>query len=263
MEFKVTKINDEITKQANKHYTSAFQQALMNKAMLRLEVDNLLSSKNLLNREQEEEDRETLEKEIKLLEIQLKSAQLNGQRMTKAEGRQIAIDIRNKRRELNSIGASRGDMYDQTAEKQAENERIQYMVYATCLNPETGRRFWDSYEDFKLEKNTELVTGAFKAFYLEVANINLDAVSETYENKWLRRAGFLSESGKLIDLEGRLVDEEGRLINEEGRFVDQNGNLVDRYGNRVDENGELQIEDGWDFDSDTKTPQTESAETVV
>lgn len=245
MDFKIAKINSEISAEAQKYYTIAFQKALSNKSPLKIEVDNYLSSRGLLNAEQEEKDREKLDREIKDLEKVLRSAQLNGQKMTPREGRDIAILIRQKRRELSDIGTSRSNMYDQTAEKQGENERIQYLVYATCIDNKSGRRYWDSFDDFKNETNSDSITSAFKKFYSEIGNINLDTIADTYENKWLKRMKFADPEGNLVDEKGRRVDEDGRLVNKDGRFIDEDGDFVDKYGNKVNEAGELLMRDEW------------------
>ena len=170
----------------------------------------------------------------------------DGSRMTKEDGKLIAFKMRDLRTELNGIGRDRSECYSNCAERQAENEQMQYFIYA-CTRKSDGSHAWTSFEEYKeYDPSSELSNQAATCFLSNVMGLDEDVDGQFYENQWLKRMGFMNDEYQLIDSDGRTVDEEGRLINSDGRFVNEDGDLVDIYGNIIDEDGNLVVEDGWD-----------------
>lgn len=249
--FRIVDISQKDQTDAKIHQNKALQTALDMGMPLNAEIDLMLESRGLLNSTVESDQIERLQKQIADMTVTLKSGVKNNQRMTKDEGRELAIAIRNKRRELSNVGSGVNSYYDGTADSYARNEWIQYLVYATTLNATTNRRHWSGYESFKSDYgNDEAVAKeATRSFLKKAYNVDADGETAYYENKWLRRMGFANDKFQLVDAKNRLVDEKGRLINEEGYFVNEDGQKIDKFGNLVDDNGQILVEDGWTEDS--------------
>lgn len=243
--FKVKPISQEIQLESNKYYYQAFTDALNSGYQLRVEIENMLKNRGLLDTEADDKKIDTLRKEIKDLEIQLRKGTKDGKRMTKEEGREIALQIRNKRQELNTIGTAISTYFNNSAESYADNERLQYFVYACTVGAEDGSACWKSFETFKNEANAELIQEAIRTFISSSVGVDRDYEKTLYENQWLVKMGFMDSQLRLVRADGKLVDEDGRLINEDGRFVDANGDFMDKHGNRIDKDGNLLVEDTW------------------
>lgn len=259
MEFVVNdvtlRINDISSKDqldAQVHHNKAFQEALEKDMLLNAQVDAMLESRGLLNQAADQDKIERLQKQISDLSVTLKSGVRNGNRMTKDDGRALALQIRAKRSELSQIGESVASYYSSTADTYANNERMQYLVYLTTAKSD-GSRYWSAYDTFKSDFGDDKPEAreATQHFLRKLLKVDTSEGKMLYENKWLIRMGFMDKDLKLIDAQGRLVDEKGRLIDSEGYFVDELGTRVDKFGNILDKDGEPAIADGWAEDAET------------
>lgn len=250
---KTIKITPEIRLESQKHYAKALNEALNNDYFIKIEVDRILQSKGAVDLEAEEKQAAEARKKIKEMEVALRSAVQAGKRLTKSQGRQLALDIRAERLKLNTIGQNIVAFYDQTAENYANNAQTQFFIFACTVDAETGLRFWRSYEEFLTDTQAQPEAGSQTTTYLEAVKefmalatgMDKDYERNRYENQWLIRMGFMNDKLQLIDDKGRTVDEEGRLINTEGRYINEAGEFLDVYGNAVDKDGNLLITDGW------------------
>lgn len=249
--YKIADISQKDQSEAKIHQNRALQTALDQGMQLNAEVDMMLESRGLLNPTAESDKIEQLQKQIADMTVTLKKGVRNGQRMTKEEGRELAIAIRNKRRELSRVGDSVTGYYDGTADSYARNEWIQYLIYATTIDVETGRRHWSAYDTFKSDFGSDnpVSKEATTNFLRKLYNVDSDSENAYYENKWLRRMSFMDDKFRLVDSKNRLVDDKGRLIDEDGYFVNESGNRVDKFGNLLDDKGQLLVEDGWDTET--------------
>lgn len=257
IKLKTINISPEIRSESNQFYARAFDKALSEGAKLRLECEKLLESRGLLDTASQDKQIEDLRARIKKHEIELRSARINGRRMSKDEGFKLALQIRKLRKELNSIGSSLSDFFKNSAESIADNERFQYLIYACTIRQDNGERFWGSYDDMKNESDQALYSAAINNFVKLSMGVDQDLENPFYENQWLQRMGYANKKGELVDSKGRLVDENGKLINSEGYFVNEEGHRVDVYGNLVDSNGNLLVEDGWEVKGQTEVVATE------
>ncbi len=244
IELGIIKLNPRIRLEADKIYSTSFTEAIEAGVMLRCQVNNLLEERGVTDSKAIKQKTHKLRSELRSLEVQLKSARKEGRKMTKIEGREIALKMRDLRNELNNVGGDLARYYNSTAESVADNERLNYYVYALTVYAETGKNYWSSYESFK-EDYSEVKNLAVDAFLKSFYNIDSNADKSLYENSWLIRHGFMNESLQLINEQGRLIDSQNRLINEDGRLINENGVLIDEFGNEIDENGELKVPDGW------------------
>lgn len=261
VEFKVINITNEIRSESQKFYAKAFNLALENKIMLRVEVEKMLESKGLLDTTADEVKVTELQKKIKSAEVQLRKGILNGKRMSKEDGKALALSIRADRIKLNNIGSGLSKYFSNTVESVADNERLQYFIYACTVNADSGTRFWDSFDLFKTDNiNVDVATKAADTFMSSILGLDVNIDQIYYENRWLIKMGFMNSKLQIINAQGQLTDDEGRLIDENGYFIDATGKRVDIYGNRVDDSGNL-IEDSWDvpnadLKNEVKVPET-------
>jgi hypothetical protein len=241
---KTVPINQEIRLESNRFYAKALDESLSNSYLIRPEVDKILESKGLLKNNNDIESSD-LRKAIKDLEIQLRKGFKDHRRMTKDEAKQVALSIRKARTKLTNVGSEVNAMYNNTAENYAENERIQYFIYACTVYADSGNRFWKSFASFKDETDAKLVEAISRNFISVVYGIDKDHEKNLYENKWLIKMGYLNEDFQFMRKDGKLVDENDHLIDKDGRFVDEQGDYVDIFGNRVDKDGNLLEVDSW------------------
>lgn len=249
-EFKVCKISSEIRNKSQAVYSAALQREINNGAPVKAQIDKLLRKRGLLNDEEQEAQAEAVRKKLREMEIKLFSARNpDGSRMTREQGRELAMEMRKERRKVSNIGESINDLYSNTAEQVAQNEQLQYFIYACTLNAGNGKRYWNSYEEFLNDDESPVLGPATDNLLLMLSGVDKDYAKKFPENSWLIRRGYMNDKLQLVNPDGRLIDEEGRFINENGRFVNEAGEFVDQYGYRVDEDGKLLVEDGWEDES--------------
>lgn len=246
IKIKVVKVNKTIAWESNKYYAEAFDLSLNSGYMLRKQVEKVLEERGLNDFSSEYAKSDDLYKQLKELEIKLRRGVVGTRRMTKEEGKQIALEMRKIRKDLNSVGDDNSAYFNNTVEYYAENERLQYLLYACTVHADSGERYWKSFEAFKNapESDNELISKAMTALISNESGVSLEK-KDTYEESWLKRMKIVNELGQFINDKGQAVDEEGRLINSEGRFIDENGNFIDAYGNKVDKDGALLEPDTW------------------
>lgn len=244
VELKTINVNSFIRLESNTYYSKAFNEAVDNKMKLRIQMEKLLESQGLLDTKEDEAKATAMRKELRSLEIQLRGALISGRRMTKAEGRALALKMRKLRDELGTIGQGVASYFSNTVESYADNERLQYFVYACTVYAENGARYWKSYDEFKLDSNTEVYTEASRSFLNSFMGLS-NSDNDPYEVQWLKRMKFMNSQGQLTREDGKTTDEDGRLIDKDGRFINEDGDFIDIYGNRIDADGNLVVEDGW------------------
>lgn len=235
-------LNSRIRREADKYANQAFQEAISNKFILNVQVEQILRDSGY-DFDKEEKQFADLQKQIQDAEKQLLSGRKDGYKLTKKEGRKLALEIRRLRNELLNVSSARQSLYNRTAEKQADNERMQYFVYACTIDPSNGKPFFRTFEESKENADSDLVLDATRNFLKTVLGFDNEAEKQLPENKWLIKYGFANDKLQLINKNGQLVDEEFRLIDENGRFINDKGEFVDINGNRVDENGNMILSD--------------------
>ncbi len=244
IELKVIKINSEIRAESQKPWGTAMEEALGNNLKLKIEIDRLLQDRHILDDDSDQKKLDVLRKDIRDLEVKLRKGVTGNRRMTKEEGKTIALQIKAKRGEIGSIGRELSNIYENTVENYASNEQMQYFIYACTVYADSGARYWKSYDDFKNDRESPVYKQAVTEFLVNASGVDKDYEKKMYENVWLVRMGYMNAALQLINDKGQLVDSEGRLINEKGQFINTAGELIDIWGHRVDEKGTL-LEDSW------------------
>lgn len=155
------------------------------------------------------------------------------------------VELRNKILNLNTIFA---EAQQNTVEGYAENERLNYILYATTVYKDSGERVFSSYEDFDnstvlMEENSDkyvIATMAFATYQMKVINEYQKSTDTNPENAFLKRFKFIDDKGRFINKEGKLVNSDGELLDSEGNslsekpivpekpipFLDNNGNPI-------------------------------------
>lgn len=244
VELAIAKLTPKIKSEGDKYYSIAFNEAFENKLLLKCQVNNMLEERGIFDSKTTKVKTQKLRSELRSLEVQLKSARKDGRKMTKAEGREIALRMKELRNELMNIGGDLTRYYNNTVESVSDNERLNFFVYALTVYADTGKNYWKSYDEFKLDESN-VKSSAVDAFIKSFYGINNDSEKELYENAWLIRHKFMDDELRLLDEKGRVINSNGHLINKDGLLINEAGQLVDEYDNLINENGDLLVEDGW------------------
>jgi len=219
------------TVEASKVYNRTFKEAINDGAILRGVLEKTLRSEGLWN-DEDMKRAEELSKEISLLDRALNSGKENGKIMKVSRGREIAIDLRRKRFEIQQLLSVRNQYDETTAEAQADNAKFNYLVTACVYDYNTRKPYFESYQDYldRAAEDLPFQIAAKFANYMYGIDENFEA--NLTENKFLRRFEF-------VNAEGHLIDKEGHLIDSIGRRVDEDGFLINNKGERIDSDGEL------------------------
>lgn len=229
----------EQSKELQKVWNKAFNEALLSKAPLRQKLVDIARQQGLWNDEKEKEV-DKLQKELFDIELKLKKGGKAG--LTKSGAKKLALRVREIRAEIRDIMSGRNELDSRCAESQAETEKFAHAVAMCTWDANTGDKYFKDYEDFKSRESETAALDAAK--YLALLQYNLDPNWEAnqFENKFLKDYGFVDDKLRLVNKEGKLVDSQGRLIREDGRFINAKGELVDAEGNPVDEEGNYKVE---------------------
>lgn len=238
-------VTNEIRSDSNKVYSAAFFEAVESGIPLTVEVEEMLRKKKLLDDEVDNKERESLIKQLRELEVQLRSAKLGNRRMSKVEGREVALKMKHLRIKLVGLSQTKSALFNNTAENIAENTRLNYYVYRCTLKQGSLEPYWKSYDEFKTDTENPVYGDAVKYFISLMTGLDNSSEKKLYENQWLVRMKFMDDNLQLVDDKGRFVDEKGKLIDKDGRYVSENGSFVDSFGNPLDTDGNLDIVDGW------------------
>ena len=245
LKLRVIKITPEIRFESQKWFAKALNDAMRGGYPLRIEMERELENRKAYDPAEDEKKATDIRKNIKDLEIKLRQGIVGDRKMTKDEGKALALQIRSERAKLREIGTAVANFFSNTAENFASGEQMQYWLYACTVHADTGAKYWESYEKFKTDTESEVYKKAAEEFLALITGVDKLDDAERYENRWLLKMGYLDKDLNLIDGQGRTVDIDGKLIDKNGRYVDASGAFVDVYGNRVSESGELLVADSW------------------
>jgi hypothetical protein len=243
-EFKFKELTSLDNQYVRSAYAKAFKEALDGGAKLRVAVDKMLEDQGVLDRAADQEKIEEIRKELIAMEIQLRSGKKpDGSKMTKKEGRELAIAMKRKRGEEDQIVEKLTGYYSNTAENVAFAAQIIASLYCATQKAD-GTPMWESEQE--METSAGLIDYVSTCYYKYQYKINLEnADSKDFEVIWLKKHKFVDDKGRFIDEKGRFINAEGRLIDENGRYLNEEGKFVNKYGNLVDAEGNLLVEDGW------------------
>ena len=219
--------------EAQLHYLKAFRRALENGAILRQKLEDYLRDQKIWDEEKETRYTEIV-KEIASGEKKLASGGIK-----LSEAKEIAFTMRDCRYEFRVLVAERTSMAANTAEAQADNASLNYLVYSCTVDPNSGKRIFDSLDDYEENADEPFAAKAAAALADKLYQLDPDYEKGLPENKFLVQYKFADDKRRLLNEDGNLVDTEGRLLNDDGRYVNEEGELIDVDGNLVNEQGDF------------------------
>lgn len=225
--------------------------------LLRRQLEDELRNRGMWNEDLERRYQE-LSKAVSDNEFQLAKGGIS---LKKAK--ELALDMRRKRREMVSMLSDRSELDSNTCEGRADAARFNFLFANSLVYEDTGERYFPNGLDDYLQNMNDPVAlaGATEFFYL-ISNTE-DVDSTLPENKFLKKYKFVNEDFRLVDSDGKLVDEAGRHIDENGHFIkwldDGNYIKVDIEGRPLDDNDNFVVDDFQPFLDDDGNPVDEES----
>lgn len=230
----VEKPNNEVVKGADRYRAKAWNECILDGIVTKKELSTLMKKRGIWS-DKKEDEQEAISKEINQLEQKL-YLECGKRNSKKAEGKEIAIQIRRKRNELRQLISEKMGLEENTAEALADNSRFDYIV-AHCTFHANGEKVYKDIDDYNSKSADEVAFTAASALAEMMYSIDSDFEKNLPENKWLKNRELVNDDLALVDDKGRRVDLEGRLINDEGYYIDEDGNRIDKEGNPLSEDG--------------------------
>lgn len=229
-EIAVVRPNNTEWQEGMRVYSNAWAQALRGGALLTEAIEPYLKEQNIWGEEQKNLLRANIEQ---IAELEQK---LIAGKMSKSEGREIALKIRDLRFDQRDIIGPKADVEMNSVQSLAEQARFDYLVSVCTVYNDTGERVFSSLEEYKERANgdEEWVWKCGAELNAIVNNVDPDYQKNLVENKFLVKYGFANDKLQLINKDGHLVSRDWKLIDEQGFYVNENGQRVDVDGNLVE-----------------------------
>ena len=205
--------------------------------LLRDQLDKFLQREGIWT-DQDEADIDEINTNIKAKLTKLRKGGLK-----LSEGREICIQILEHRSQMAIVRSKRRSFDESTVEYIAEQEKIDYLIFADTVGADNGNRCWESFEDMKSDKDNSVYAAAATKMYEFVFGVDDQFEQRLPENRWLKKYSFINEdlrftnrkTGDLVDRKGDPVstdqldildqfnDIQGEIISEEP-FIDDDTN---------------------------------------
>lgn len=219
-------------------YNKAFREALESGAILKQKLRDYMKDQGVWDDNKENKYSEILQ-ELNKRQVSLKSGGI-----PLKQAKEIALEMRRIRAELNDLLSERQVYETNSVEGQADNVRFNHLVVCCVLN-ESGQRVWKDIDAYDADGTEEWANEAASELANMLYGLDPDYYKNLTENEFLVQYKFANEDLRLINKEGHLVDSTGRLINEEGRYVayrDGEQYFVNIDGKEITKEGEELIE---------------------
>lgn len=175
--------------------------------LLRSELDDFLRQNGMWS-ERDQSELNSINEDISSLLAKLKTGGIK-----LSEGREIAINITDKRQSLVQLMQKRQSFDDSTIESMADNEKTDYFIYACTRDSVTGNRYWESFADMKADKDSEAYKNAISISMSVLYGIDSNFEKNLPENKWLKKYNYIDDNLSFIDrTTGKYVDRDGTPI---------------------------------------------------
>ena len=159
--------------------------------------------------------------------------------ISKKEGREIAIKLKELRIEQINILADRNKYDENTVEGQADNEKFHYFI-TKCVLYEDDSPVFNTIEDYKNDNElSDQLHEAISELGSLVSNFDPDFEKKLPENRFLTKYGFCNEDLRYIDEQGRFVDRDGKLVDKDGNYIDEDGKILENTSSLEKEIGEF------------------------
>lgn len=230
----VKKPNNIAQQGAQRAAAKVWSECLRDEIMTKKELEEFMKAHNIWNKDKEKQQKDIINS-INDMEKQLFIGS-KGKRLTKSEGKRIAIEMRVKRAELRDLIAERMSLEQNTAESLSDNARFDYLV-SCCTFYENGEKVYKDVEDYSQRADDDIAFKAATALAQMMYSVDKDFEAKLPENKFLKMFDFVNEDLSLVNSNGETVDTTGKRIDSNGYYLDDEGNRVDKDGNKLDENG--------------------------
>src|SRR3990167_2821415 len=241
VELAVKRPSNEQQQEAQKVYAKSFREFVEAGAIVRPQLDAILRSRNMWDDVRQKEF-DSLTQKINNNTLKIRKGGIKFNDATK-----IAKDTIKLRNELFRLTLEKNQLDQNTAESQSENTRFNYLIAVCTVYNDTGKSFFESYEDYKKQDQVGnvVVNLAGEGFWKLTTGLGSDFREDFFEYKFLKKYSLCDEKLRLIDKQNRLIDLEGNFIDENGRFIkygedgktfiyiDKDGNEVDKEGNPI------------------------------
>lgn len=203
--YKVRKPNSINKAEARRVYNRAFNEAIANKAMLREEIINLCKARGIWSSQKEAEFAEVR----KRVEDAEKILEEGGIELEKA--REVALALRVDRIELLVKNANLSDLFEHSAEKQAEFAETQYLM-SVCICQKNGHPVCKDLNDFINRYDEEVIVQGIAKYNDLIYGSNTEYYKELPEIKFLIEYGFMDQDLNLIDENGNKIEVEADKV---------------------------------------------------
>lgn len=237
----ITTPNHKIAQEANMSYNLKVSSLIRKgvgvgggeRLLLRSEVEAYLLKAGIWNIDDSQK--------LQQLSIEIRAAELAIQRggMALTEARRMALEMGQKRTEIMALVGKRQQLDSATVESVAENYKFAILATRCIRYLDDNKPYFSGYDDFMNRGGDDCVVEACELFAEMVYGAARDMRAGLFESRWLKKAGFVDDDGRLVNKDGKFVDEDGRLVDEQGRFVDDDGDFIDLHGVRVTETGDF------------------------
>ena len=238
-------------KLADRYRAKTWHQCLDEGVLTQKELTKALITRELWDESKEQEETR-IGKEIQKLEKKLFLGDGSGKKAKLADGKAIALEMRELRVKLRNHIAEKVAMEENTAEALADNARFDFLV-SECTFNENGTRVYKDIEEYN-SKSSDQVSFLAAANLAQLIYQYDTKFEETLpENVWLKKFDIVNDKLEFVNDSGDLVDEDGRKINAVGHYVNEEGKRVDRDGNPLNDDGSyvLQVE----YETEPKEPK--------
>jgi hypothetical protein len=239
-----------------------FKEAVLNQAMVRKTLEDILVKQGVWNSEKQAKS-DKLDEEIRDSLTKLKSGGIK-----LSEARDIAINVRIARMNKSMLLAEKNSYDEFTAESQSENAKFEYLV-SVCVKDEEGKTVFKDVEDYKEKSDEPYASEAASKLAGMMYGLDESWEANLPENKFLTKFNFVdsdlrlvNKDGKHVTKDGKLIDNDFRYINEDGQYVDVNGKLIDEDGLPVVEFSPFLDDDGAPI-MEAQAVETPSVETRI
>lgn len=212
----------EDTQEADHVYATTIAELIKSpknpKPLLRSQLESFLRDNKIWS----EDDENKVQKMNKEIDALLQKLRHGGLKLS--EGREIAIKVIETRRDILETMNKRRLFDETTIEALAESRRNEFLLFACTINPETGDRYWESFEDFTAIKGSQMYFDVYKNFYA-LLGIDSDFEKRLPETQWLTKYRFVDKDLRFTDRKtGEYVNRAGQKVVEQDK---EQNNLID------------------------------------
>ena len=220
-------------------YNKAFRKALEGGAILKQKLNDFIIEQGLWDEKKEAKYRALLEKIRDLEGI------IGGGGISLKTAKEVAIDIRRTRNELQELVSDRNSYEANSAEGQSDNDKFNYLITCCVLKSDKVTRVWNTMEDYDRDATNGWAVECASKLAGMLYGLNPNYEATLPENKFLLEYEFANSNFDLVDKNGHLTDVDGRLIDEDGYYVKYNGETkirITKDGKELDKDGKIKME---------------------